>query len=273
MAVDYQETLRDLQTRIDIHSKYGGRDIDAWMLELLKPSKGAKILDVGCGLGKQLAAFHRYLDGDAEITGGDISKELLEKAEALSTDLGNAFRIMELDFDKRLPFDTDQFDLVSCCFALYYSADIPFTVGEMHRILRPDGCLFTTGPMPDNKRLFYEVIRDATGAEIPRMPGSSRYGTEILNAVQSTFQRVKVHVFENPVVFPEVEPFLEYTRASLSEDRKLWGGLVRNGGAVRDCNGKDQGSGKQAAGETRGTGNDEGGWGLRRNQMSRGGRL
>jgi hypothetical protein len=34
-----------------------------------------------------------------------------------------------------------------------------------------------------------------------------------------------VHVFENPLTFEGVEPFLAYTRASLAEDRKLWTGL------------------------------------------------
>jgi hypothetical protein len=31
-----------------------------------------------------------------------------------------------------------------------------------------------------------------------------------------------VHIFENPLTFETVDPFLSYTRASLSEDRKLW---------------------------------------------------
>jgi hypothetical protein len=31
-----------------------------------------------------------------------------------------------------------------------------------------------------------------------------------------------VHIFENPLTFDTVEPFVAYTRASLSEDRKLW---------------------------------------------------
>jgi hypothetical protein len=33
--------------------------------------------------------------------------------------------------------------------------------------------------------------------------------------------------FENPLTFPSVEPFVEYTRASLSEDRKLWGSFFQ----------------------------------------------
>jgi sigma54-dependent transcription regulator len=36
---------------------------------------------------------------------------------------------------------------------------------------------------------------------------------------------VDIHLFENPLTFETVEPFIAYTRASLAEDRKLWSGL------------------------------------------------
>lgn len=225
--IDYQETTEDLKTRINIHDKYGSRDIDEWMLTLLKPAKGLCILDVGCGSGKQLKSFHEYLDGEAEIVGGDVNEELLDQARALNQEFGSAWTIMELDFDKRFPVDADEFDLVSCCFAIYYASDIPFTISEMHRVLKTGGQLFTTGPMPENKQLFYDVIREATGAEIPPMPGSSRYASEILSAVQDRFSKTDLYIFENPLVFNSVEPFLAYTGASLSEDRKLWKGLFQ----------------------------------------------
>jgi hypothetical protein len=40
--------------------------------------------------------------------------------------------------------------------------------------------------------------------------------------MKSTFSSVSVHIFENPLTFTSVQPFIDYTRASLSEDRKLW---------------------------------------------------
>ena len=79
--------------------------------------------------------------------------------------------------------------------------------------------------MPENKRLFYDIIRKATQKPIPPMPGSSRYGSLILGSIQEVFSKVEVHIFENPLTFTEVDPFLAYTRASLSEDRKLWTSL------------------------------------------------
>lgn len=227
MEFEYQETTEDLAKRIEIHQKYGSRDIDQWMLDLLKPAPHDRILDVGCGAGKQCKAFYEYTGGKAEITGVDISEELLAQAEELNRSLGGALTLQKMDFNQRFPFGDDQFDLVSCCFAIYYAADIPFTVSEMHRVLKPGGRLFTTGPMPENKQLFYEIIREATGKPIPPMPGSSRYASQILDTIREQFSKVEVHIFENPLQFDSVEPFLAYTRASLSEDRKLWTGLFQ----------------------------------------------
>ncbi len=225
MKIEYQETSKDLQTRIGIHDKYGTRDIDAWMVELLQPSKSSRILDVACGGGKQLAAFHRATGGQAQIVGVDVSRPLLDQAERLNEQLGKPFSLREMDFNAEFPFDDGSFDLVSCCFAIYYAADAAFTLRQMRRVLRPGGRLFTTGPMPENKRVFYDIIREATGKPIPPMPGSSRYASEILQAMKDRFAAVDVHIFENPLVFEDLAPFLDYTRASLSEDRKLWAGL------------------------------------------------
>ncbi len=228
MKINYQETTSDLLTRIDIHNKYGGRNIDEWMLGLLSLQKGMKILDVGCGAGKQCFSFYDALDGQADITGGDVSESLLEQARKENAKTGNKVHFTTLDFNQRFPFEDNQFDLISCCFAIYYAENIPFTIREMHRVLKPGGRLFTTGPMPENKKLFYDIIREATQKTIPPMPGSSRYGSEILSAIQSTFSGVKVEIFENPLSFDRVEPFIDYTRASLSEDRKLWSSFFQS---------------------------------------------
>lgn len=225
MKINYQETTSDLATRIDIHNQYGGRDIDKWMLQVLPLQKGMKILDVACGAGKQCTSFHHHLDGHCTITGGDVSIELLTQAQQRNEEIGTPFTLMELNFNQRFPFVDNQFDLVSCCFAIYYAEDIPFTIREMHRVLKPGGTLFTTGPMPENKQLFYDIIHEATNLTIPPMPGSSRYASGILSAMKDTFSKVEVEIFENPLTFESAEPFLAYTRASLSEDRKLWNDL------------------------------------------------
>ena len=48
MEINYQETSKDLLKRIDIHEKYGARNIDQWTIELLDPQP--RLQDSGCGL-------------------------------------------------------------------------------------------------------------------------------------------------------------------------------------------------------------------------------
>jgi ubiquinone/menaquinone biosynthesis C-methylase UbiE len=225
MKIDFQETTKDLATRIDIHSKFGARDIDAWMIDLIKLQPGNAILDVGCGSGKQCFSYHETLHGKAQITGGDVSEDLLNQAREANAKKQTGMKFVYLDFNKKFPFEGDQFDFVSCCFAIYYAENVPFTISEMHRVTKPGGRLFTTGPMPENKKVFYDIIREATGKPIPSMPGSSRYSSEFLSTIKSLYSKVDIHIFENPLTFEAVEPYMAYTRASMSEDRRLWGSL------------------------------------------------
>jgi len=222
MKINFQETTKDLAVRIDIHSKFGARDIDKWMLDLIDLQPGTKILDVGCGSGKQCFSYYDTLKGKAEITGGDVSQELLAQAVEENKRRGANIRFDTLDFNQVFPYQDDTFDFVSCCFAIYYAENVPHTISEMHRVTKPGGRLFTTGPMPANKQLFYEIISEATNKPIPPMPGSSRYSTEFLATIKSLYSHVDLHIFENPLTFDSVEPYIAYTRASLSEDRRLW---------------------------------------------------
>jgi ubiquinone/menaquinone biosynthesis C-methylase UbiE len=223
MEINYQETSKDLLVRIDIHEKYGARNIDHWNIEVLNPQPGYKILDVGCGAGKQCFLYSDHTQGQAEITGGDFSEELLDKARAKLAERGDKnVGFQFLDFNKPFAFADNTFDFVSSAFAIYYASDLQFTFSEAHRVTKPGGRLFVTGPLPENKKMFYDIITEATGQPIPPMPGSSRFKGEIFDTISGIFAKTELLTFENPLTFPEVAPFIDYVRASLSEDRKLW---------------------------------------------------
>ncbi|HET9588773.1 MAG TPA: class I SAM-dependent methyltransferase [Anaerolineales bacterium] len=231
MEINYQETSKDLLTRIDIHEKYGSANIDQWTTELLKPQAGMNILDIGCGAGKQCFLFDDYTKGAAKITGGDFSDELLEKARDKNNERGSSIDFRFLDFNKPFEFADHTIDLCTSAFAIYYASDLDFTFGEAHRVIKPGGRLFVSGPLPENKQMFYDIIKEATNKTIPPMPGSSRFRGEIFDTIGRIFASTELHRFENHLTFPEVAPFIEYVRASLSEDRKLWTSMF---------NGKDE---------------------------------
>jgi ubiquinone/menaquinone biosynthesis C-methylase UbiE len=189
MEINYQETSKDLLTRIDIHEKYGSANIDQWTTELLKPQAGMRILDIGCGAGKQCFLFDDYTKGEARITGGDFSEELLEKARAENRERGSNIDFMFLDFNKRFDFPDNTFDLCNSAFAIYYASDLGFTFGEAHRVIKPGGQLFVSGPLPENKQMFYDIIKDASNKTIPPMPGSSRFKGEIFSRIDRLFPK------------------------------------------------------------------------------------
>ena len=222
MKINYQETAKDLLVRIGIHEKYGSRSIDQWTVEVLQPKPGMRILDVGCGAGKQCFLYRDATDRKASVVGGDFSTELLERARAQNAERGDNVEFRFLDFNAKLEFSSGSFDLVSSAFAIYYATDLEFTFGEAHRVLKPSGRLFVTGPLPENKSMFYEIIQEATQKPIPPMPGSSRFRTDIFGTIASRFAKTDLLRFENPIRFPAVQPFMDYVEASLSEDRKLW---------------------------------------------------
>lgn len=232
MKINYQETSKDLLVRIDIHEKYGARNIDEWNMEVLQPRPDYKILDVGCGAGKQCFLYGDRTDRQAQIIGGDFSEELLGKARAKLSERGDKnISFQFLDFNKPFEFKDDTFDLLSSAFAIYYASDLDFTFAEAHRVIKPGGRLFVTGPLPENKKMFYDIIKEASGQSIPPMPGSSRFKDEIYQTIDRIFAETELLTFENPLTFPEVKPFIDYVRASLSEDRKLWTSMF---------NGKDE---------------------------------
>jgi SAM-dependent methyltransferase len=165
------------------------------------------------------------LKGNCHIIGGDVSDELLEKAKNENEVRGTEITFINLDFDKEFPFPDNSFDLLTCCFAIYYAKDVCFTISEMFRVLKRKGRLFVTGPMPENKKVFYSIIKEATNNQIPPMPSSSRYSSEILDVIKNKFSKTEIYMFENPLIFKEAEPFVDYTKASLSEDRKLWSNI------------------------------------------------
>ncbi|HUG35141.1 MAG TPA: class I SAM-dependent methyltransferase, partial [Anaerolineales bacterium] len=147
MEINYQETSKDLLTRIDIHEKYGSANIDVWTNELLQPQPGMNILDIGCGAGKLSFLFDDYTKGGAKITGGDFSEELLDKAREKNTQRGSNIEFVFLDFNKPFNFTDNTFDLCTSAFAIYYASDLNFTFGEAHRVLKPGGRLFVSGPL------------------------------------------------------------------------------------------------------------------------------
>ena len=117
-----------------------------WEQSVIKyfPS-GAKILDIGCGLGREAFALS---DLGYDIVGIDISKEVISQVKQLSIDKGYNISFYEYD-GEHLNFSTNSFDVVliwAQTFGLLYGHEFKKRyLSECKRVLKKGGlCSFST---------------------------------------------------------------------------------------------------------------------------------
>jgi phosphatidylethanolamine/phosphatidyl-N-methylethanolamine N-methyltransferase len=106
-------------------------------IDLLEIQPGNRVLEVGVGTGLNLPLYSR----DCDVTGIDISKEMLRKAEERVLTLGMAnTNLMVMDGSK-LAFPDDSFDRVIATYVISAVPDPVKTLLEMRRVCKPSGHL------------------------------------------------------------------------------------------------------------------------------------
>jgi MPBQ/MSBQ methyltransferase len=129
----------------------GGAPATAHLLERLPLADGARLLDVGCGIGgaSRMAAM-----AGAEVTGVDLTAEFVETATALTeqTGLGDRARFLTTAAEE-LPFEDHSFDAAMMVHVGMNVPDKAALFAEVHRVLVPGG---TFG--------LYEQVRGSEGA-------------------------------------------------------------------------------------------------------------
>jgi demethylmenaquinone methyltransferase/2-methoxy-6-polyprenyl-1,4-benzoquinol methylase len=107
----------------------------AWkrrMLQRLELSRGARILDIGCGTG---VLEERHQLGASQVVGIDITSRMIRLAQQKGL---SSVSMLGLADAEHLPFRDGSFDLVLSCYVPKYCETRRF-VEELARVLRPGG--------------------------------------------------------------------------------------------------------------------------------------
>ena len=109
-------------------------------VQLLQPTKGAPILDTCTGTGDLAFAFWKATNGESAIMASDFCGEMLQIGESKKSRLGVNGQVTFLEADTQaLPFDSDQFEIVSVAFGLRNVSDTDRGLEEMRRVCKPGG--------------------------------------------------------------------------------------------------------------------------------------
>jgi SAM-dependent methyltransferase len=117
-----------------------------FILRQMGSLKGARLLDIGAGLGESSVYF--AIQG-ALVTAVDISPRMVETTVALGKRYGVEIRgLVATGEDLGLP--PDEFDLVYIANAIHHIRDRALLIEQIHRTLKPGGRFFSIDPIAYN---------------------------------------------------------------------------------------------------------------------------
>lgn len=204
--------------RTDYESLAGRYDEDraGWSLprddvvdELLTSSQVVRVLDLGCGTGRWLAAQRDFFHGSRVVLhGADPSAAMLAQARAKR--IANLICARAED----LPFDGPAFDYVASSFAFHHFTDKDRALDEVGRVLTADGVLRITNFEPTTAQRYwlYEFFPETIAIDAVRFWPPER----IADVLATLGFAVDVNVDTDPGEIPAGEALAEAERRVLS---------------------------------------------------------
>jgi SAM-dependent methyltransferase len=136
-------------------------------IDLLTARPDERIAEIGCGPGRTLG---RLATAGAQTLGVDISPDMVGLATQRNAAHVAAGRLRVIEGDgTALPVDDGDLDGVISVHSIYFWADPPAVLAELHRALRPGGRLvlaFRGGEHPLPSRFDPTVYQMATTSEV-----------------------------------------------------------------------------------------------------------
>ena len=170
---------------------------------------GMRVLDVAGGTADLTRLFLKEVGDSGQVVLTDINFSMLVEGRDRMLNVGKTPPTVQCD-GERLPFPTDYFDCVSVAFGLRNMTHKNRALAEMHRVLKPGGCLLVLEfskvwkPLEAAYDLYSFKLLPLMGKLIAKDSASYQYlaesirmhpGQEALKAMMETagFSHVRYH--------------------------------------------------------------------------------
>lgn len=139
--------------------------VSLWGISHLDLAGNEKILDIGCGGGINLSRFLKKVPR-GHVTGIDLSPDCVNYSFMRNRNAIAEGRCSVYEGSAELlPFGANHFDVITAFETIYFWPDLPNTLKEIKRVLKPDGTFLIVNEADgygflDN--LYPKIIKDMT---------------------------------------------------------------------------------------------------------------
>jgi ubiquinone/menaquinone biosynthesis C-methylase UbiE len=141
-------------------------DLENWIIQQIHLTREMRILDLGCGTGKQMFALANLISPNGFILGIDISdeavdevnkraeKEQLKQVKAIKSSLDVCIDLLQ----------GLKFDLILSTYAIYYAQDMKRVLSNLRSLLNPNGQVFVSGPGLGTNQEIVKLINNLSAS-------------------------------------------------------------------------------------------------------------
>lgn len=217
-----------LAARIRLHERFSTNTvpIQRWEFERILSTlpANATILEVGAGRGDLWRENRDRIPSNWQITLSDLSAGMLDDCKShLGAELVSRFGFEVVDVQS-IPCPDVHFDAVIANYMLYHVPDLPKALGEIRRVLKPDGVLFamTNGinHMVELDNLMKQVAfidDEGFGLMNVRDAFTTQNGADKL---RQQFFDVTLEMFDTGLHITELQPLVDYIASALDDPDK-----------------------------------------------------
>jgi cyclopropane fatty-acyl-phospholipid synthase-like methyltransferase len=214
-AVRFDTDSKALAERAALNANNAAVSLEQWWWSLLPRKSYGSVLDIGCGLGKQMFFLADALPA-AEITGFDISPDSVESVNrrVAKEGHGTRMRALQLGLDTCLESLPKQgYDLIVSAYAIYYAKDVPGLLKGLRGCLKPGGLAIIMGyGAGSNDELYALINASATkpGDKLERVEDYLSPGE--VDGLRSSYAKVTTERLANHVTFTSTADVLSWWR-------------------------------------------------------------
>lgn len=169
-----------------------------------RAGSGQRVLDLGCGTGKQIFAVADLVLPNGSILGFDVSQEVLDEVtrraqqehrKHISVLRGSLDDVVEM-------LASRQFDLILSTYAIYYAKDFVRLLIKLRNLLSTSGMMFVSGFGRGTNKEMVDLINRLSPKGRPIAHAVEDFISENdIGKLRGHYRRVDVARLENRAVF------------------------------------------------------------------------